>query len=167
MQELHYTTRYVRINSKPELSREIRLSELVIEGYPSVIIEPERMDFRTGSANLNPQKLAVIAINLQEIDFELDNTNAFQISTDTAYATTDWHDAITATETTHASALGKNKVDTIFLGVKWLEYSALDEGCITIRNKKDGSVLATVPLVGANGYLMKDNADETGIYTEF
>ena len=165
VQELHYTTRYVRINYKPELSREIRLSELVIEGYPSVIVEPEKMDFRTGSANLNPQKLAVIAINLQEIDFELDNTNAFQISTDTAYATTDWHDAIHATEDTHASALGKNKVDTIFLGVKWLEYSALDEGSITIRNKKDRTVLATVPLVGANGYLMKDNADETGIYT--
>ena len=66
---------------------------------------------------------------------------------------------------THSSALGKNKVDTIFLSVKWLKYSALDEGMLTIRNKNDNSVLAVIPLLGSEGYLTKAKANNTGIYT--
>ena len=165
VQELNYTTRYVRVKYNSILLREIRLSNLVIEGYPKVIVTPESMRFTTDETDLNPKKLEVIAINLQELSFELENTNAFQISMDTTYATSDWHSAVTANETTHASALGINKVDTIFLGVKWLIKSALDEGNITIRNKKDNSVLAVVPLMGSEGYLTQDNANNSGIYT--
>ena len=165
MQELNYTTRYVRVKYNSILLREIRLSNLVIEGYPKVIVTPESMRFTTDETDLNPKKLEVIAINLQELSFELENTNAFQISMDTAYATTDWHDELTATEETHESALGKNKVDTIFLGVKWMQKTALDEGKITIRNKKDNSILAVVPIIGSEGYLTKDNAINTGLFT--
>ncbi len=165
VQELNYTTRYVRINYAPVLLKEIRLSDFVIEGYPSVIVNPAKLVFGTENNDLNPKKLEVIAINLQEVEFEIDNDSAFQISMDTAYTTTDWHNAVTATETTHSNALGKNKVDTIFLGVKWLKNSALDEGTITIRNKKDNSVLAQVTLMGADGYLVKENAGNSGIYT--
>ena len=165
VQALHYTTRYIRVNYSSVYTREIRLSNLVIEGYPSVLVNPQNMHFTTDETDLNPQKLEAIAINLQEVDFIIDNTSAFQISMDTTYATSDWHNAVTATETTHESALGKNKVDTIFLGVKWLKKSALDEGKITIRNKKDNSVLAIVPLMGSEGYLTKDKANNSGIYT--
>ena len=165
VQELNYTTRYVRVKYNSILLREIRLSNLVIEGYPKVIVTPESMRFTTDETDLNPKKLEVIAINLQELSFELENTNAFQISMDTAYATTDWHDELTATEETHESALGKNKVDTIFLGVKWMQKTALDEGKITIRNKKDNSILAVVPIIGAEGYLTKGNAMNTGLFT--
>ena len=162
VQELHYTTRYVRINYNPELPHEVRLSNLLIEGYPSVIVKPENMMFDVKSQDI----LEVIAINLQEIEFEIDNTTAFQISTDTTFSEdTEWSGSIIANEITHESALGLNKVDTIFLGVKWLEYSALDEGKITIRNKQDNSILAEVILMGAEGYLVKENAHNSGIYT--
>ena len=165
IQELDYKTRYVKVEYNSVHTYEILLSNLVIEGYPSVLVNPQNIHFTTDETDLNPQKLEAIAINLQEVDFIIDNTSAFQISMDTTYATSDWHNAVTATETTHESALGKNKVDTIFLGVKWLKKSALDEGKITIRNKKDNSVLAVVPLMGSEGYLTKDKADNSGIYT--
>ncbi len=165
IQELDYKTRYVKVEYNSVHTYEILLSNLVIEGYPSVIVNPQNIHFTTDETDLNPQKLEVIAINLQEVDFIIDNTSAFQISMDTTYTTSDWHNAVTATETTHESALGKNKVDTIFLGVRWLKKSALDEGKITIRNKKDNSVLAVVPLMGSEGYLTKDQANNSGIYT--
>ena len=165
VQELKYTTRYVRVKYNSVHTKEIRLSNLVIEGYPSVVISPEKINFTSESNDPNPKQLAVIAINLQEVEFEVDNATAFQISTDTSYTTSDWHTEITATKGTHSSALGINKVDTIFLGVKWLKNSALDEGKITIRNKDDNSVLAVVPLMGSKGYLIKDYAKNSGIYT--
>ena len=165
VQELNYTTRYVRVKYNSIDLRELRLSNLVIEGYPKVLVNKGSMHFTTDEGDLNPKKLEVIAINLQNVDFEISNTDAFKISTDTMYTTDEWHDAIVTTEETHSSALGKNKVDTIFLSVKWLKYSALDEGMLTIRNKNDNSVLAVIPLLGSEGYLTKAKANNTGIYT--
>ena len=165
VQELKYTTRYVRVKYNSVHTKEIRLSNLVIEGYPSVVISPEKINFTSESNDPNPKQLAVIAINLQEVEFEVDNTDAFLISTDTTYTTSDWNDRIIATDETHSTALGINKVDTIFLGVKWLKNSALDEGQIIIRNRNDNSILSVVPLMGSEGYLIKDYAENSGIYT--
>ena len=159
--ELHYTTRYVRVSYNSSLTREVTISNLVIEGYPQAIVVPENMFFTTDTKQ---QRLFMIAINLQEVDFEIDNSVAFSMTTDTTFAG-GWTDKISATEYTHESALGINKVDTIFLGVQWLEKTALDEGNITIRNKADNSILAIVPLLGSDSYLVKDKANNTGIYT--
>ena len=159
--QLHYTTRYVRVTYTSELTSEVFLSNLVIEGYPQAIISPEKMFFTTDTKR---QKLFMIAINLQNVDFELDNSTLFRITTDTTYVN-GWSNKISATESTHGSALGLNKVDTIFLGVEWLETTALDEGKITIKNVNDQSILAVVPLLGSNNYLVKEQAHTTGIYT--
>ena len=165
VQELNYTTRYVRVNYNSTLFREIKLSNLVIEGYPKVIVHPENLYFTPSAYDLNPKKLEVIAINLQEVEFELDNTAAFQISLDTTYTTSDWHNTVTANEATHESALGKNKVDTIFLGVKWNQQTIIDEGKLTIRNKTNSNILAEVYLIGSEGYLTLENANNTGLFT--
>ena len=159
--QLHYTTRYVRVTYTSELTSEVFLSNLVIEGYPQAIVSPEKMFFTTDTKQ---QKFFMIAINLQNVDFELDNYTSFQITTDTTYVS-GWSNQISATESTHGSALGLNKVDTIFLGVKWLETTALDEGKITIKNLNDQSILAVIPLLGSNNYLVKEQAHTTGIYT--
>ena len=159
--QLHYTTRYVRVTYTSELTSEVFLSNLVIEGYPQAIVSPEKMFFTT---NTKQQKFFMIAINLQNVDFELDNSTSFRITTDTTYVN-GWSNKISATESTHGSALGLNKVDTIFLGVEWLETTALDEGKVTIKNVNDQSILAVVPLLGSNNYLVKEQAHTTGIYT--
>lgn len=163
VQELNYTTRYVRVNYNAVSTREIRLSNIVIEGYPDVIVEPQKMML---TASTQQQQLYAIAINLQEVDFVVDNVAAFQITTDTTFQT-GWTDVIHATEATHSSALGINKVDTIFLGVKWNKYSALDEGGISLINKSNGrdSVLTIINLMGSDDYLVKEKANQTGIYT--
>ena len=161
-QELKFTTRFVRIEYNSVRLQEMRLSNLVIEGYPGVVLVPNELTF---SPEYAQQNLGVITINLSNVNFEIDNTTAFQISTDTTSAATNWQSVITATEGTHSTALGVNKVDTIFLGVKWLRQTALDRGTITIRNNVDNSVLATAKLVGTDGYIIKENADNTGLYT--
>ena len=159
--QLNYTTRYVRVTYNADLTEEVTISNLVIEGYPQAIVVPQNMFFTTDTKQ---QRLFMIAINLQEVDFEIDNSVAFSMTTDTTFAT-GWTNKISATEDTHESALGINKVDTIFLGVQWLEKTALDEGNITIRNKADNSILAIVSLLGSDSYLVKDKANNTGIYT--
>lgn len=160
-QELNYTTRYVRVSYNSEETYEVILSNLVIEGYPKAIVSPESMLF---SPKLTFSKLTLTAINLKEVNFVLDNNTAFQLSTDTV-SFTNPSDRIETNETTHPDALGYNKVDTIVLAVKWLEKTALDEGNITIYNATNDSILAVVPLLGADDYLVKDNASNSGIYT--
>ena len=161
VQELNYTTRYVRVKYNSVHIQEIRLSNLVIEGYPNIIVNPENLMFTTSSTKLH---LEAIAINLQNVDFVIDNTSAFQITMDTTF-TSGLGGKVSATPTTHETALGVNKVDTIFLGVKWLEKTALDEGTITIINKANDSILTIIPLLGSDSYLIKENADNSGIYT--
>lgn len=161
VQELKYTTRYVRVKYNSVHTQEVRLSNLVIEGYPNIIVKPENMVFTTSSTQ---QHLEAIAINLQNVDFVIDNTDAFLITADTTDSG-NWSGKVSATPLTHETALGTNKVDTIFLGVQWLEHSALDEGTITIINKANDSILTIIPLVGSDDYLMKDNASNSGIYT--
>ena len=160
-QELSHTTRYVRVKYNSVHTREIRVSDLVIEGYPKLIVHPENMMFTTSSTQ---QHLEALAINLQNVDFVIDNTSAFQITVDTTYES-GWGDMVGATPETHETALGINKMDTIFLGVKWLGKTALDEGTITIINKANSSVLAVIPLLGSDDYLIKENASNSGIYT--
>ena len=161
VQELNYTTRYVRVKYNSVHTQEIRLSNLVIEGYPNIIVNPENLMFTTSSTKLH---LEAIAINLQNVDFVIDNTSAFQMTMDTTF-TSGLGGKVSATPTTHETALGVNKVDTIFLGVKWLEKTALDEGTITIINKANDSILTIIPLLGSDSYLIKENADNSGIYT--
>ena len=162
VQELNYTTRYVRVEYNAQSTREVYLSNLVIEGYPQAIVYPGNLFFTSEETK---KSLYMIAINLQKVDFEIDNATAFQMTTDTTLTATDWRSIINATELTHSTALGLNKVDTIFLAVRWSQQTALDEGKITIKNKTSDSILAIIPLMGSDNYLTIDKADNTGIST--
>ncbi len=159
-QELNYTTRYVRVSYNSEETQEVMLSNLVIEGYPQAIVNPESMLF---GSETTMQKLIVTAINLSEVNFVLDG-EAFEVTTDTINFANGTN-RIETNEQTHPDALGNNKVDSIIVGVKWLQKTALDEGSITIYNATNDSILAVVPLLGADDYLVKDNANNSGIYT--
>ena len=162
VQELKYTTRFVRIKYNPEWLREVRLSNLVIEGYPQAIVYPDNLFFTKDEPK---KELYMIAINLQEVDFEIDNPAAFQMSIDTTKVD-GWKSVINASENTHPTALGTNKVDTVFLWVKWNPQTALDEGKLIITNKSDNdSVLAVIPLLGSDSYITIDKAKNTGIST--
>ena len=162
VQELNYTTRYIRVEYNAQSTREVYLSNLVIEGYPQAIVHPDNLFFTSEETK---HLLYMIAINLQKVDFEIDNATAFQMTTDTTSTATDWKSMISATEQTHSTALGQNKVDTIFLAVRWSQQTALDEGKITIKSKTNDSILTIIPLVGSDNYLTIDKAENTGIFT--
>ncbi len=159
--KLNYRTRYVRLTYNSIETREIALSNLVIEGYPKVIVSPQSMMLGT---EVPQQLLTITAINLQKINFVLEDGDAFTITTDIE-SFAGGTNRIEATDETHPDALGINKVDTITLGVSWLQKSALDEDKITLYNGEDNSVLAVVLLLGSDDYLIKEKANNSGIYT--
>ena len=159
--KLNYKTRYVRVSYSSASTNEVVLSNFVIEGYPHAIMSKDQLTFTTESYQ---QRLYMIAINLQEVDFEIGNTTAFQISIDTTYAS-GWTNLLQTNSTTHSDALGLNKVDTVFLAAQWLKTTALDEGTITVTNKMNDSILAVIPLLGSDSYLTQSKAYNTGIYT--
>ena len=165
-QGLGYHTRYVLIEYNAAASTEVVIGNLVIEGYPQVVVNPLNMKFQS---DLLTQQLTTTAINLDNIRFELDNKNAFALTLDvTDYIVNeDEKSSIVITENSHngafAHALGTNKVGDVVLGVKWLQANALDEGTIKIFNGDNDNLMATITLLGADNYLEKGAS--TGIYT--
>jgi hypothetical protein len=156
---LQYTTRYVRIYYYSDNQTEVRLSNLVIEGDPMLLVNPEELEFST----INEEKtLTLTAINLNNIRIELDNVTDFQMSHGTAAASASY----TLSSADYPNALGVNKVGDIEINTKWITNSIVNDGMITIYNVDDNdSILAKVKLVGAGKYLHKADAKTTGLYT--
>ncbi len=168
VQELKYTTRYVRVDYNAQITSEITLSNLIIEGYPQVIVKPEMMQFTSETAQ---QSFTLTAINLSQIRFAINDgiadvaTSKFVMSTDILDFTNPLKD-YNANNTTHPNALGRNKVGDIVLGIEWKKISALDQANLVVYNTAaNDSILAIIPLVGADGFLSIANANNTGIYT--
>ena len=165
VQGLNYQTRYVLVEYSAVSLEDVVISNLVIEGYPQVLVDPLQLRFDS----IVNRQFTVTAINLDAIRFELDNDTAFALTTDTAnYTISDAERAtITTTKNSHnnayAHALGTNKVGDIVLGVKWLKANALDEGQIKIYNANNDSLMAVVSLLGADNYLVKGAV--AGIFT--
>lgn len=156
---LQYTTRYVRIYYYSDNQSEVRLSDLVIEGDPMLLVNPEELEFSTDDRN---KSLTLTAINLNNIRIELDNSNDFQMSHGTALPNATY----TLSSADYPAALGVNKVGDIVINTEWISSSIVNDGVITIYNEDDNdSILAKVKLVGAGKYLHKDDAKNTGIYT--
>ncbi|MBR5823900.1 MAG: hypothetical protein IKY67_07130 [Paludibacteraceae bacterium] len=156
---LQYTTRYVRIYYYSENQSELRLSDLVIEGDPMLIVNPKELEF---SEDKISQTLTLTAINLKNIRIELDNTTDFQMSHGSEVSNATY----TLTSTDYPDALGVNKVGDIVINTKWITNSIVNDGVITIYNVDDNNaILAKVKLVGAGKYLRKVDANKTGIYT--
>ena len=156
---LQYTTRYVRVVYNSENKSEIELSDLVIEGDPMLLVNPEELEFSTDDRN---KSLTLTAINLNNIRIELDNINDFQMSHGSAAASATY----TLSSADYPDALGVNKVGDFVINTEWITNSIVNDGMITIYNMDDNdSILAKVKLVGAGKYLHKDGAKTTGLYT--
>ena len=158
---LKYTTRYVRIYYYSENSSELTLSNLVIEGDPMLIVDPEELEY---DKEHREKDLTLTAINLNKIRIELSNTTDFQMQ----HGSSETAAAFTLDESSYPDALGKNKVGNIVINTKWISESIVNDGIITIYNvveNKPDSVLAKIKLVGAGQYLRLEDAATTGIYT--
>ena len=156
---LQYTTRYVRVVYNSENKSEIELSDLVIEGDPMLLVNPEELEFSTDDRN---KSLTLTAINLNNIRIELDNVTDFQMSHGAAAASATY----TLSSADYPNALGVNKVGDIVINTEWITNSIVNDGMITIYNVDDNdSILAKVKLVGAGKYLHKVDAKTTGLYT--
>ena len=156
---LQYTTRYVRLVYNSENKSEIELSDLVIEGDPMLLVNPEELEFSTDDRN---KSLTLTAINLNNIRIELDNVTDFQMSHGAAAASATY----TLSSADYPNALGVNKVGDIVINTEWITNSIVNDGMITIYNvDANDSILAKVKLVGAGKYLHKTDAKTTGLYT--
>ena len=156
---LHYTTRYVRIYYYSDNQAELRLSDLVIEGDPMLLVNPGELEFSNDDKD---KPLTLTAINLKNIRIELDNTTDFQMSHGEEAASASY----TLSSADYPDALGLNKVGDIVINTQWITNSIVNDGMITIYNlDDDNAILAKVKLVGAGKYLHKEEAKTTGLYT--
>lgn len=148
LQELQYTTRYVHLQHKGSWE-ETYISNLIIEGYPKVLINPEELVINEGTKT---GTFTITAINLQNITLEL-NSADFTLS----------DNDLTSGE--YPLALGVNKVGDITITVTWVGTSIVNEGLVTIKNKDGGAILGYVKLLGAKSAITKGDASQTGIWT--
>ena len=161
IQELDYTTRYVRLTYNGGQSWVERyVTNLVIEGYPKVVITPSELELN----ETDKEKTFVItAINLQNINLQVDNDN-FTLK----HGSSNPAKSISLTQSSglYPDALGVNKVGDITITVNWVGTSIVNAGEITITNPDDNNaVLGTVQLLGAKSAITLDDADKTGIWT--
>ena len=158
---LHYTTHYVRINYLSPGREVVSLSNLVIEGDPMLIVDPEELEF---SDETKENTLTLTTINLNKIRIEVDNIIDFQIT----HGQSTIQSECILQSIDYPNALGKNKVGKIFINAEWISDNLANDGLITIYNvlgDDSEKVLAKVKLVAAGKYLRLDNAATTGIYT--
>ena len=148
LQKLQYTTRYVCLQHKGSWE-ETYISNLIIEGYPKVLINPEELVINEGTKT---GTFTITAINLQDITLEL-NSADFTLS----------DNDLTSGE--YPLALGVNKVGDITITVTWVGSSIVNEGLVTLKNKDGGAVLGYVKLLGAKSSITLQDADKTGIWT--
>jgi hypothetical protein len=158
--QLNYTTRYVRINYISSGRNEVTLSELVVEGDPMLLVNPDELEF---SDSEKTKALTLTTINLSKIKVVLENTTDFKMSHGIVSASSEY--ILTSTDYPHA--LGVNKVGDIVINTEWISPSIANDGVISIYNVTDGGdvLLKKVMLVAAGQYLRLDDATKTGIYT--
>lgn len=158
--QLNYTSRYVHINYISTGRNEVTLSELVVEGDPMLLVNPDELEF---SDTEKTRALTLTTINLSKIKVVLENTTDFKMSHGTASASSEY----VLTSTDYPNALGLNKVGDIVINTEWISPSIANDGVISIYNVTDGGdvLLKKVMLVAAGQYLKLEDAAKTGIYT--
>ena len=158
-QELVYTTRYLRLtyNGGKEWT-ERYMTDLVIEGYPKVILTPTKLELNETDQT---KTFTITAINLQNITLQVDNDN-FTLQHGSSPAAKQ----ITLSSEDYPNALGINKVGDISIQVNWVGSSIVNAGEVTVVNPDAANaLLGTVELLGAKSAITLDDADKTGIWT--
>ena len=159
-----YTTKSLTLQSKRSMAVEVE--NLVIDGEPDLdvvlgnhTIEHEsKVNFNSNVA----QQVMVTAINLETLKVACNNP-AFVVSCgESSIGVT----PVTLTAHDCPRALGTYMVGNITFDVQWKAEHSVDEGLL-IFTDKDGNQLATIRLLGAKDYILKDNADQTMLYTGF
>ena len=161
--QLNYESRYVRVKYFSQGREVASISNLVIEGDPMLLVNPDELEF-SDTEEERQQKLTLTTINLQRIHVKLDNDIDFDMTHGNHLIQSEY----ILLSTDYPDALGKNKVGNIEIDVNWTTENLANEGLITIYNiLEDNSevVLAKVKLVAAGKYIRLENAAKTGVYT--
>ena len=132
-------SQYIRVTYESYYAEEVTLSNLMIVGEPSVIVEPLELEVTKGT----PEKLTITAINLSDAPtYTFSDPSIFGIA-----------------DVSTTGTIAANSVATIIKNISYTGNAAVAYGTLTIAYGSGKSVV--VNLVG----LSKDLNTATGIYT--
>ena len=149
----------LRVIYQSEYAEKVDITDLVIVGDASAIVEPARMELDYD----DPKDLKVTAINLPELKITSTNPNftvAYNNGTPSSYESSH---ALTSTE---FGCLDGSGMDDILLHVKWLGSEAIEHGTLELTATINGveKLLATVELVGMKAEITQgDLGISTGV----
>ena len=161
----------LRLIYQSAYAEKIQVTDLVIVGNASVVVDPTKLDLDYNLA----EQVTLTAINLTALDVTTSSPN-FTITPTTTNA---YNQTLSLNTTTNPEQLGESKMGDIVLDVKWTGDKMVEYGTIVITNPNDdNAVLATVELVGvkntltngtlnintgvADGYTLQGTFDEKG-----
>lgn len=159
-----YTTKSLTLQSKRSMAVEVE--NLVIDGEPDldVVLGNHTIEHES-EANFTPdlleQEVLVTAINLEQLQVSCSNSH-FTVKHKTATITT----PTTLTSNECPNALGSYMLGNVVLNVTWDGVNAVEEGVLLFADK-NGKELATIRLLGAKDFILKNNAQQTGVFTGF
>lgn len=160
-----YTTKSLTLQSKRSMAVEVE--NLVIDGEPDldVVLGNHTIEHES-EANFTPdlleQEVLVTAINLEQLQVSCSNSH-FTVKHKTATITSE---PTTLTSNECPNALGSYMLGNVVLNVTWDGVNAVEEGVLLFADK-NGKELATIRLLGAKDFILKNNAQQTGVFTGF
>ena len=146
------------------------VENIVIDGEPDLdVVLGNHTIEHEGVVNFTPKELVqnveVTAINLEQLNIACNNEH-FTVKYGDIVITSTPTTPTTLTATECPNALGNYMVGNIALNVVWDGKNVVEEG-VLIFTDKDGEELATIRLLGAKDYILKDNSATTGLFTGF
>ena len=129
---------YLRVIYKSPYAEKIDISNLIIVGDASAVVDPARLELDYNQA----EQLTVSVINLSAMTITSKNEN-FKVDVS---ATGSFDDEIEL-------ALDENVMANVPIFVKWTGSNAVEYGSLEITNPADGKLLATVELIGMRSQL--------------
>ena len=159
-----YTTKSMTLESKRAVAVEVE--NIIIDGEPDldVVLDNHTIEHYS-EANFttdSPQDVIVTAINLNTLKVFCNNPNFTVKLGETTISST----PIELTASHCPNALGGYIVGNISFEVTWNTKNAVEEGVLTFTNAND-EVLANIRLLGTKDFILKPNANQTGLYTGF
>ena len=148
----------LRVIYQSEYAEKVEVTDLVIVGDASAIVDPARMELDYDV----PEDLKVTAINLPNLKVKSTNSN-FKVAYVKDGAAAEFLDEYSLTSTDFAIRNGSD-MGTITFQVKWKGTNAIEHGTLELTATIDEEVklLATVELVGMKQSVTKG---DLGIYT--
>ena len=129
---------YLRVIYKSPYAEKIDISNLIIVGDASAVVDPARLELDYNQA----EQLTVSVVNLSAMTITSKNAN-FKVDVS---ATGSFDDEIEL-------ALAENVMADVPIFVKWTGSNAVEYGSLEITNPADGKLLATVELIGMRSQL--------------